>query len=105
MANGDGDELPDLAEFVFGTDPHTRNPWPLATDATAMTATLRDLAPEDGISVTFESCTDLESWTPRPDLVTPDPDQSGVPSGFTRMLFHFPPADTRHFVRIAISMP
>lgn len=77
----------------------------LAVDATAMSATLRDLAPEDGISVTFESCTDLESWSPRPDLVSPDPDQSGVPSSFTRMLFHFPPADLQHFVRIAVSMP
>ena len=56
-----------------------------------MTVILRDLTPEDGITVTFESSTDLETWTPRPDLVTPDPDQSGVAPGFTRLHFTFPP--------------
>ncbi|MEP4077251.1 hypothetical protein [Haloferula sp.] len=104
-ANGDGDPMNDLAEFVFGTDPAVANVWPLSIEGNNLVVTLRDLTPEDGITVTFESCTDLESWIPRPDLVSPDPDQTGVPTGFTRLHFAFDPlTESARFVRIGISL-
>jgi hypothetical protein len=104
LANADSDEdgLVDLFEFLFGTDPTAPNPWPLTTDAAGMRVVLRDLTPADGIRVGFESCIDLESWEPRPDLVTADADQSGVPAGFTRWRFAFDSvSEPRRFVRIS----
>ncbi len=100
--NGDGDELIDLFEFLFGTDPETPNPWPLATTDGSVTTTLRDLSPADGISVEFQSCIDLKSWIARPDLVSVAPDQSGVPVDFTRWRFAFDSAnEPKRFVRIS----
>lgn len=98
----DSDGLANLLEFLFDTNPAQANPWPHEMTADAMTVTLRDLAPEDGITVTFESSTDLELWEPRPDLAAPDPDQSEVPAGFTRWLFQFDARnEDRRFVRLA----
>ncbi len=34
IANGDNDDLNDLAEYVFGTDPDAPNQWPLFVDGT-----------------------------------------------------------------------
>ena len=100
--NGDGDDLNDLLEFIFGTDPSTPNSWPHATTADAMTTTLRDLGSAEGITVEFQSCIDLKSWIARPDLVTLASDQSGVPEDFTRWSFTFDPAtDPKRFVRIS----
>jgi len=102
-ANSDGDELPDLAEFIFGTDPNSANPWPNSVSPEGMSVTTRDLDPEAGISVIFESSTRLESWMPRPDLVEIHTDQSGVASGFTRYIFHFDPStEPSRFSRLRI---
>jgi len=100
--NGDGDALNNLAEFVLGTDPYTPNPWPLAADDAAMVVTLRDLAPDDGITIEFEGCDDLESWTPRPESIIEDPDQTGVPARFTRWLLQWP-AGPKFFGRVRIT--
>lgn len=103
--NSDGDPMNDLAEFIFGTDPTTTNEWPLHIDGNNLVATLRDLSPEDAITITFESSTDLQSWTPRPDLVIPDPDQIDVPAGFTRLHFAFDPnTEPTRYVRIKLSL-
>lgn len=103
-ANGDGDQLVDLAEFVLGTEPHLPNPWPLNMSGSRLAVTLRDLDPSDGIGVVFEASTDLASWTERMDLVSDDPDQTGVPTGFTRKFFTFAPATEPHrFVRLVFS--
>jgi hypothetical protein len=102
--NTDGDPLNDLAEFVLGTDPSTPNEWPLEVTDDDLSVILRDLDPADGITVTFESSTDLQSWDPYP-MVSPSPDQSGVPSGFTRQQVVFlSNTDPQCFVRIAISL-
>ncbi len=104
--NDDGDELINLFEFLFGTDPSTPNPWPLATDTDGMSVVLRDLTADDGIHVTFESSIDLDDWHPRPDFVTADPNQSGVPAGFTRWRFAFDPeTEPARFVRVSASLP
>ncbi len=103
--NPDGDEMINLFEFLFGTDPFTPGVWPLETDTDAMGVVLRNLTPADGIHVAFESSTDLKDWQPRPDLVTTHPDQSGVPAGFTRWHFAFDPDDEpARFVRLATSL-
>ena len=103
--NRDGDELIHLFEFLFGTDPFTPNPWPLAADIDGMNVVLRDVGPADGINVTFESSIDLEAWRPRPDLVEMEPDQSGVPAGFIRWRFAFEPlTEPARFVRISASL-
>jgi len=102
--DNDGDGVVDLFEFLFGTDPATPNPWPLTTEASGMSVILRDLQASDGFNIAFESSTDLKTWHARPDLVTPDPDQSAVPTGFTRWRFSFEPdseTDPKRFVRIA----
>ncbi len=105
LGNDDGDPLNNLFEFLLGTDPSVPNLWPLATDADGMVVVLRDLAAEDGINVIFESSIDLKDWSPRPDLVVADPDQSGVPAGFTRWRFVFDTeADPVRFVRISASL-
>ena len=81
MTDSDEDGMVELFEFLFGTDPGNPNSWPRKLDANGMSVILRDLSPQSGIQVTFESCTDLKSWVPRSDLVSVHPDQSGVVSG------------------------
>lgn len=104
-ANGDGDAMDDLAEFVLGTDPNAPNPWPIHTDATGVEVTVRDLAPEDQISVAFETSTGLITWGDGSSFVAPDPDQTGVAAGFTRLRFQFDTVnDSRRFTRMQISM-
>ncbi|MCH7228978.1 hypothetical protein, partial [Haloferula sp. A504] len=103
-ANGDGDDLDDLAEFVFGTNPALPNPWPLSAGPSGMNVILRDLDPADGFIVEFESCDDLQSWLPRNELAAPAADQSGASPGFTRWTFAWP-EDERHFVRVRIRIP
>ena len=104
-ANGDDDNLSDLAEFVFGTDPTTPNSWPLSIDLSGMKVVLRDRSPTGGIGVDFESCVDLLSWLPDNEHAVPAADQSDVPSGFTRWIFAFDPAsEPRRFVRIVAAM-
>jgi len=104
MANSDGDELPDLAEFVLGTDPHTPNPWPIQMDSTEASAVVRDLDPEDRIVAGFETSTGLVSWTDGSSYVSPDPDQTGVPAGFTRLRFEFDTeSEPRRFTRMYFS--
>jgi hypothetical protein len=102
-ADSDSDLLSGLAEFVLGSDPGVPNPWPLAVDRSGLKVVLRDLSPADGIDITFESSTDLGTWTARPDLVVPDPDQSGVSPGFTRMRFAFPAGARQAFARVRMT--
>ncbi len=105
-ANPDDDAWINLFEFLFGTDPFTPSVWPLDLNADGMGIVLRNLTSTEEIQVAFESTTDLLSdWHPRPDLVTPHPDQSGVPAGFTRWRFTFDlDAEPVRFVRLSISL-
>ena len=104
--DADSDGIINLFEFLFDTNPAMPNPWPITTSSSAMTVTLRDLTPGDGITVAFQSCIDLKSWTARPDLVTPAPDQSGVPVGFTRWRFSFAPGtEPTRYVRLRLNFP
>ena len=104
-ANGDGDALNDLAEFVLGTDPSVPNGWPVTTRPDAVQIVVRDLAPEDGITIGFETTTGLVVWEDGSGLVGPDPDQSGVPAGFTRLRFPLDPAsEPQRFVRMRIEL-
>ena len=69
-----------------------------------MRGNLRNLNAEDGIGISFESCTDLKTWVRRHDLLHADPDQSGTPPGFTRWQFAFDPEnEPARFVRISAS--
>ena len=70
-----------------------------------MTVEVRNLLPSDAMHVAFESSTDLSRWLERADLVSPAADQSGVPAGFTRYLFHFNPiAEVNSFVRLRLNL-
>lgn len=69
-----------------------------------MSVALRNLTPDQGIGIVFESSTDLKTWGPRHDLLVHDSDQSSLPIGFTRWRFAFDPEnETTRFVRIAVT--
>ena len=104
-ADSDGDGLNDLGEFVFGTDPHAPNPSPLRVFDGKAEFLLRDLQPSDGIGCVLESSTTLaDPWTPRPDLQVGAVDQSGVPSGYSRVRYQLEPGHEKFFVRARASL-
>lgn len=95
-ADGDNNNLADIVEYMLGSNPNTFS----QDESTDVTVVVRDVSTEDAIAVVYELSNDLDVWTPRNDLVSPDPDQSGVPTSFTRQRFSFPTPDTNEFMRI-----
>jgi len=104
MDDSDNDDLPAIAEFVFGTDAGKFTPSPMKVDPSGFDIIIRDLQPEDGIQIIYEVSENLIDWTPRNDLAIPHSDQSGVQAGFTRQRFTFPKLTPREFVRMRFTL-
>ncbi len=102
-SNPDLDPLPNLAEFAFGADPfsYSTNPLTVTAGGDAL-LDVRDLAIGDGVSVAFELSSDLEVWNAQPS--EPAPDQTGVPSGFTRLRVALDPISGKRFARARVEI-
>jgi hypothetical protein len=97
--DSDQDQLDTLVEFLVDGDPAAFDPNPVATTATHASFLLRDLTAEDAIDVVLELSTDLGDWQPVAAPLAADPDQAGVPSGFTRYRVAYP-GGPRRFARL-----
>ena len=93
--DNDGDGIPGLIEFLINGDSSLFDPQPIATGQNHADFLLRNLAPEDNITFDVQFCDNLVSWESRPDRLSPSPDQTGVPAGFTRMRITYPPDNSR----------
>ena len=98
--DSDQDQIDTLVEFLVDGDPAAFDPNPVATTATHAAFLLRDLAPEDAIDVVLELSTDLGDWQPVAAPLAADPDQAGVPTGFTRYRVAYPAGGPRRFARL-----
>lgn len=104
-ADRDGDGLSQLAEFVLGASPLAPDPSLVRAAASGVSVPLRDLDPADLVQVTCETSTNLLDWHDHTTSAAPDPDQSGLPAGFTRHRLPLDPADgPRRFVRLRIEL-
>lgn len=103
--NTDGDTLPAIFEYLLGGNPAQRDSLPLQSpDGTFETLLRNDIAAYS-ISCGLEISDNLTDWTPRPDLLLPAADQSGVPSGFTRMRAAAPAGWEKCFFRLRAALP
>jgi hypothetical protein len=101
----DGDGMIDLGEFVFGTDPHSRDANPIHVGNGQVEFLRRDLQSADGIACFLESSTTLaDPWTPRPDLQVVPVDQSGVAVGYSRVRYQLEAGHEKFFVRARVSL-
>lgn len=98
--DSDHDQLDTLVEFLVDGDPAAFDPNPVATTATHATFLLRDLAPEDAITVEFQISINLGVWETLTAPFAADPDQSGVPAGFTRIRVPYPTGRPVQFARL-----
>ena len=98
--DSDHDQLDTLVEFLIDGDPAAFDPNPVATTATHASFLLRELAPEDALQVVLELSHDLADWQPVTAPLAADPDQAGVPAGFTRHRVAYPAGGPRRFARL-----
>jgi hypothetical protein len=103
--DSDGDGLTDLGEFVFGTDPHSRDANPVHVGNGQVEFLQRNLQSTDGIACVLESSATLaDPWTPRPDLQVSPVDQGGVPAGYSRVRYQVEAGHEKFFVRARASL-
>lgn len=107
LASGDKDKdgLPELAEFVFGSDPFVGSPGPVAVVGDRMEVVVRELRKADRISLALESSLDLENWEVDSTLLVPGLDQGGLPDGFVRYVVPFHSGGGQEFHRLRVSLP
>lgn len=82
----DGDGFTNQQEFLFGTSPHERTSSFLTTSNLPGTFVMQWLERVSGATYRFEKSPQLAAggWTAAPELVSEDPDQSGVPENYIR---------------------
>ena len=99
----DADGICVLLEYLTNGNPSAFDANPVVFTAGAASLTLRDLPDSENIVARLEFTTDLAAgeWAPRPEDVLVDPDQNGVPAGFTRYRIATRPEETRLFVRLS----
>jgi hypothetical protein len=98
--DADNDGLPVLMEFLVAGSSGGFDAQPMLPGAGFATFLLRDLTPEDRIICQVQFSTDLRDWEPLDEGLTVSPDQSGVPSGFSRMRVAYPAGMSRIFLRL-----
>ncbi|MBX3743071.1 MAG: hypothetical protein KF712_18950 [Akkermansiaceae bacterium] len=98
--DSDHDGHPAILEYLLGTDPTGNAPLPLAAHHGRFETILRSGSADDRLGCTLEISDTLENWTPRPDLLQPSADQSGVASGFIRMQAEVPSGWNKCFFRL-----
>lgn len=99
----DGDGSPNFREFAFGTDPTRGNAADLrATRSGASTVLTTIHRNTDVASYTLQSRSSLPvgTWTNSGLVPSVAPDQSGVPSGYTRMVYTNAPVPGPAFFRM-----
>ena len=98
----DADGFSNLQKYLFGTSPLIPGGSLLSTQQTADKLVLRWLALDSGATYQLEECATLaDPWLPSAAIPAADPDQSGVPSGHTRMQAKIALSGASTFVRIA----
>ena len=97
------DDLSPLINFLTGGAHQKIDSQPIKITSGTGNIILRDLLPGDAINSTLEFSTNLTSWNNHGATVDPDPDQSGVPIGFTRHRITPQTNTPRFFVRLKAS--
>ena len=99
-ADTDHDELSALVEFLVNGDPLAFDMNPVADNPAHTDFLLRDLTSEDAITVQVQFSTGLNEWEDFAGPLVASPDQSGVPTGFTRIRIPHLTGKPRAFVRL-----
>jgi hypothetical protein len=92
-----------LIDFLTGGTHLAFDSQPIKITPVTASIILRDLSPGDRIGARLEFSANLVSWNASGAVVEPAPDQTGVPSGFTRHRIIPPPGATNLFVRLKAS--
>jgi hypothetical protein len=96
----DHDDIPDIIEFLVHGNPHQPDPNPIVSGNGFAEFILNNQTSTESISFDLEISTDLMTWTTHPAPLTPSPDQTFVPAGFTRIRVAHPAGETKHFYRL-----
>ena len=99
-ADTDHDELSSLVEFLVNGDPLAFDMNAVADNPAHTDFLLRDLTSEDAITVQVQFSTGLNEWEDFAGPLVASPDQSGVPTGFTRIRIPHLTGKPRAFVRL-----
>lgn len=97
--DADGDGLVNVLEYLTNGDPQVTDKNPIHFEDGLGRVLLR--VPAGGnIQSRLEFSTELEEWALHPENITADPDQDGVPVGFTRFIISPVAGDSAMFVRL-----
>ena len=99
--DADSDNLNNLAEYFFGTDPTSpnRNPVTLVNNANTLSLSFARNAFPVGVTWEIESSRDLETWTSAPTTRHP---ATVINNGQIQESLAVPPSETRKFYRLRI---
>ncbi|MFT6240546.1 MAG: hypothetical protein ACJAQT_002636 [Akkermansiaceae bacterium] len=99
--DADSDNLNNLAEYFFGTDPTSpnRNPVTLVNNANTLSLSFARNAFTVGVTWEIESSRDLETWTSAPTTRNP---ATVINNGQIQESLAVPPSETRKFYRVRI---
>ncbi len=98
--DGDGDGLANVLEYLTDGDPAAANVNPIRFSSEGVGSIVLRVPAGEGIDSRLEFSSQLENWEAQPEKVSVDPDQSGVPAGFTRFLVQRGSGDEKLFVRL-----
>jgi len=104
ISDTDNDGRPAFLEYLLGMNPNGQEPLPLTTGPGRFEVVLRDAFEADRMSCTLEISETMQSWTPRPDLLRPAANQSGIPAGFVRMRADVPNGWNKCFFRLRTAL-
>jgi hypothetical protein len=98
--DSDNDAIPDIIEFLINGNPNQPDPNPVVSGTEFGEFILNGQTSAESISFNVEFTTDLKSWSIHSGTVDPSPDQTNVPSGFTRMRVVHPAEENKYFYRL-----
>jgi autotransporter-associated beta strand protein len=103
----DGDGLTNLSEYLFGSMPHIPSGAVILSEYDVAHLVLRWNQIQSGASYQLQQGRLGEDfkWEPSPEPVAPDPVQTQVPPGWTRMRAVIPVGHNQQFFRVQAAIP
>jgi hypothetical protein len=100
LDDSDQDGHAAILEYLLGADPTDNAPLPFTATSGQLQAVIRSDPSADQMNYTLEVSDNLQTWTPRLDLLQPSADQSEVPAGFIRVHADPPTGWNKCFFRL-----